>query len=51
MTKPLSNQKNINTNDNKTNKDIEIPMESNIDLKKCVNLLHDKETKKNCNIK
>jgi hypothetical protein len=42
MTKPLSNQKNINTNGIKTNKDIEIPMDSNIDPKKCDdNLLHD----------
>jgi hypothetical protein len=44
ITKPLSNQKNTNTNGIKTNKDIEIPMDSNIDLKKCdVNLLHNKE--------
>ncbi len=51
MTKPLSYQKNINTNDIKTNKDIEIPMDSNIDLQKCYdNLLHNKETKKNSNI-
>jgi hypothetical protein len=35
MTKPFSNQKNINTNGIKTNKDIEIPMNSNIDPKKC----------------
>jgi len=42
MTKPLSNQKNINTNGIKTNKDIEILMDSNIDPKKCDdNLLHD----------
>jgi hypothetical protein len=33
MKKPLSNQKNINTNDVKTNKDIEIPMNSKIDPK------------------
>jgi len=30
MKKPLSYQKNINTNCIKTNKDIEIPMDSNI---------------------
>jgi hypothetical protein len=43
MTKPHSDQNNINTNDIKTNKDIEIPMDSNIDLKKCDdNLLHNK---------
>jgi hypothetical protein len=42
MTKFFSNQKNINTNGIKTNKDIEIPMDSNIDPKKCDdNLLHD----------
>jgi hypothetical protein len=35
MKKPLSNQTNINTNNIKTNKDIEIPMNSNIDPKKC----------------
>jgi hypothetical protein len=47
MTKPFSNQKNINTNGIKTNKDIETPMNSNIDPKKCDdNLLHNKETKK-----
>ncbi len=43
MTKSLLNQKNVNTNGIKTNKDIEIPMDSNIDPKKCDdNLLHDK---------
>jgi hypothetical protein len=43
MTKPLSYQKNINTNGMKTNKNIEIPMDSNIDLKKCYdNLLYNK---------
>jgi len=36
MTKPLSNQKNINTNGIKINKDIEIPMDSNIDLKNVI---------------
>jgi uncharacterized protein (UPF0333 family) len=37
--------KKINTNGNKTNKNIKIPMDSNIDLKKCDNnLLHGKET-------
>jgi hypothetical protein len=42
MTKPLPNQKKFNTNGIKTNKDIEIPMNSNIDPKKCDdNLLHD----------
>jgi hypothetical protein len=42
MTKPLPNQKKFNTNGIKTNKDIEIPMDSNIDPKKCDdNLLHD----------
>jgi hypothetical protein len=52
MTNLLLDQKNINTNGIKTNKDIEIPMDSNIDLKKCDdNLLHNKETKKNCGIK
>jgi hypothetical protein len=53
MTKPFSNQKNIYTNGIKTNKDIEIHMNSNIDPKKCDdNLLHNKETKKqNCDIK
>jgi hypothetical protein len=52
MTKSLLNQKNINTNGRNTNKDITIPMDSNIDPKKCDNnLLHDKETKKICNIK
>jgi hypothetical protein len=46
MTKPLSDQKNINTNGIKTNKYIEILMDSNIDLKKYDdNLLHNKETK------
>jgi hypothetical protein len=46
MTKPFLVQKNINTNGIKTNKDIKIPMDSNIDPKKCDdNLLHDKETK------
>ncbi len=45
MMKPFSNQKNINTNGIKTKKDIKIPMNSNIDLKKCDdNLLHNKET-------
>jgi hypothetical protein len=48
MTKSFSNQKNINTNGIKTNKDIETPINSNIDLKKCDdNLLHNKETKEN----
>jgi hypothetical protein len=43
MTKPHLDQKNINTNGIKTNKDIEIPTNSNIDLKKCDdNLLHNK---------
>jgi hypothetical protein len=36
MTKPLSDQKNINTIGNKTNKDIEIPMDSNIDPKNVI---------------
>jgi hypothetical protein len=46
MTKPFSDQKNINTNGIKTNKDIEIPIDSNIDLKKYDdNLLHNKETR------
>jgi len=44
ITKPLLDQKNTNRNDIKTNKDIEIPMDSNIDPKKCDdNLLHNKE--------
>jgi hypothetical protein len=44
----LLDQKNINTSCIKTNKDIEIPMDLNIDPKKCDdNLLHNKETKKN----
>jgi hypothetical protein len=44
ITKPLSDQKNTNKNDIKTNKDIEIPMDSNIDPKKCDdNLLHNKD--------
>jgi hypothetical protein len=52
MTKPLSNQKHINTNGTKTNKDIEIPINSNIDPKKCDdNLLNNKETKRNRDIK
>jgi hypothetical protein len=43
MTKPILDQKNINTNGIKTNKGIEIPMDSNIDLKKYDdNLLHNK---------
>jgi hypothetical protein len=43
MTKPLSYEKNINTNGIKTHKSIEIPMDSNIDSKKCYdNLLHNK---------
>jgi hypothetical protein len=47
MTNLLLDQKNINTNGIKTNKDIEIPMDSNISPKKCDdNILHDKETKK-----
>jgi hypothetical protein len=38
------NQKNTNRNDIKTNKDIEIAMDSNIDPKKCDdNLIHNKE--------
>ncbi len=38
----LLDQKNINTNGIKTNKDNEIPMDSNIDPKTCENnLLHD----------
>jgi hypothetical protein len=46
MTNLLFDQKNINTNGIKTNKDIEIPIDSNIDLKKCDdNLLHNKESK------
>jgi hypothetical protein len=41
MTKHLLDQKNINTNGITTNKDIEIPMDSSINLKKCDdNLLH-----------
>ncbi len=41
MIKHLLDQKNINTNGIKTNKDIEILMDSYIDLKKCDdNLLH-----------
>jgi len=41
MIKHLLDQNNINTNGIKTNKDIEIFMDSNIDLKKCDdNLLH-----------
>ncbi len=52
MTKPRLEQKNINTNSIKTNKDIEIPMDSNIDRKKCDdNLLHNKFLKKICDIK
>jgi hypothetical protein len=44
MTKHLLGQKNINTNAIKTNKDIEIPMDSNIEPIKCDdNLLHNKE--------
>jgi hypothetical protein len=43
MTKPHLDQKNINTNGIKTNKHIEIPMDSNIDPNKCDdNLLHNK---------
>jgi hypothetical protein len=46
MTNLLLDQKNINTNGIKTNKHIEIPMNSNIDPKKCDdNILHNKETK------
>jgi hypothetical protein len=38
------NQKNTNRNDIKTNKDIEIAMDSNFDPKKCDdNLLHNKK--------
>jgi hypothetical protein len=52
MINPRLNQKNINTNGIKTNKDIEIPMDSNINPKKCDdNLSHNKETKTNCDIK
>jgi hypothetical protein len=41
MIKHLLDQKNINTNGIETNKDIEIPMDSNINPKKCDdNLLH-----------
>jgi hypothetical protein len=39
MIKHLLDQKNINTNGIKTNKDIEILMDSNIDPKKCDNNL------------
>ncbi len=43
MTKPHSDQKNLNINGIKTIKDIEILMDSNIDLKKCDDyLLHNK---------
>jgi hypothetical protein len=43
MIKPHSNQKSINTNGIKTNKDIEISLDSNIDPKNCDdNLLHNK---------
>jgi len=46
MIELLLDQKNINKNGIKTNKDIEILMDSNIDPKKCDdNLLHNKETK------
>jgi hypothetical protein len=52
MTNLLLDQTNINKNGIKTNKDIEILMDLNIDPKKCDdNLLHNKETKKICNIK
>jgi hypothetical protein len=48
MTKPHSNQKIINTNDIKTNKDIGIPTDSDIDSTKCdVNLLHKQRNKRN----
>ncbi len=48
MIKHLLDQKNINTNGIKTNKDIEILMDSYIDLKKCDdNLLHNIFLKKN----
>ncbi len=48
MTKHILNQKNINTNVIKTNKDIEMSMDSNIDPIKCDdNLLHNKIKKKN----
>jgi hypothetical protein len=44
ITKPFLDQMNTNTNDIKSNKDIEIPIDSNIDLKKCDdNLSHNKE--------
>ncbi len=52
MTKHFLDQKNINTKGIKTKKYIEIPMDSNIDLKKCdENLLHNKKFIKKCNIK
>jgi hypothetical protein len=52
MIKHLLDQKNISTNGIKTNKDIEILMDSNIDPKRCDdNLLHNKIYKKKCNIK
>ncbi len=42
--KPFSDQKNTNTSGLQTNKGIEIPMDSSIDLKKCDdNLLHNKD--------
>jgi len=52
MTNFLLDQKNINTNGIKTNKDIEIPMDSNIDLKNVMIIYYIiKKPKKNCNIK
>jgi hypothetical protein len=44
LTKPFSNKKNVNIGSNKTNKDIEILINSNFDPKKCDNnLFHDKK--------
>jgi hypothetical protein len=47
MTKPLSNQKNINTNGIKINKDIEIPMDSNIGLKNVMIIYYITKKQKN----
>jgi hypothetical protein len=47
MTNPILDQKNINTNGIKTNKDIEIPMDSNIDLKNVMIIYYITKKQKN----